>query len=130
MNNLDRGVHLFRKGLGRFQQAIRFLVDPTLVLVSALEETSIVFKGWPESSVEAGRIWDAFRASIALDNELPSHILNLRGMSGRKYRRFINRLVKATPDSAYLEIGSWTGSTTCAAMAGNSVRVVCVDNWA
>ncbi|MGA9246494.1 MAG: class I SAM-dependent methyltransferase, partial [Silvibacterium sp.] len=129
MNNLDRGIQLIRKGLERFQGATRFLVDPTLVLASTREETSIVFRGEPTSCVEAGRIWHAFRTSIALDNELSSNILNLRGMSGRKYRRFINRLVNATPDAAYLEIGSWTGSTTCAAIAGNSCRVVCIDNW-
>jgi Methyltransferase domain len=130
MNNLDRCVHLIRKGSARFQAATRFLVDPTLFLVSTQEETSIVFNGEPASCAEASHMWDAFRTSIALDSELPIHILNLRGMSGRKYRRFINRLVNTTPDAAYLEIGSWTGSTACAAMAGNSIRVVCIDNWA
>ena len=129
MTNLNRGVLLFRKGLDRFQQARRFLVDPTLLLVSRLEETSIVFKGEPASCAAASRIWDAFRTSMALDNELPSQILNMRGMSGRKYRRFINSLVNSIPDAAYLEIGSWTGSTACAALSGNSVRVVCIDNW-
>jgi hypothetical protein len=129
MSNLDRGVQLIRKGWGRLQAATRFLVDPTLVLVSTREETSIVFEGEATSCVEAGRIWGGFRTSIALDNELSNHIMNLQGMSGRKYRRFINRLVNATPDAAYLEIGSWTGSTACAAMAGNSVRVICIDNW-
>ena len=91
---------------------------------------SIVFKGELASCPEAGRIWHAFRTSMALGNELPSQVLNMRGMSGRKYRRFINSLVSATPDAAYLEIGSWTGSTTCAAMAKNNVRVTCIDNWA
>jgi hypothetical protein len=130
MTNLKRGVLLFRKGLERFQQARRFLIDPNLFLVSTREEMSVVFNGEPASCAEAGRIWDAFRTSMALDNDLPDQILNMRGMSGRKYRRFINRLVDATPNARYLEIGSWTGSTTCAAMAGNSVRVVCIDNWA
>lgn len=129
MSNLDHWVQLIHKGLGRFQAATRFLVDPTLVLVSTLEETSIVFKGELTSCVEAHHIWDAFSTSIALNNELSNYILNLRGMSGRKYRRFINRLVNTTQDAAYLEIGSWTGSTACAAMAGNTARVVCVDNW-
>jgi len=93
------------------------------------EETCIVFHGDPTSCVEAGRVWNAFRSALALDNKLPDHIMKLPGMSGRKYRRFINRLVHETPDAAYLEIGCWSGSTTCAAMAGNKVRVVCIDNW-
>jgi hypothetical protein len=79
--------------------------------------------------MEAGRIWNAFRTSIALRNEVPNHVMNLQGMSGRKYRRFVNRLVNATPDAAYLEIGSWSGSTACAAIAGNRIRVTCIDNW-
>ena len=29
------------------------------------------------------------------------------GMSGQKYRTFINNLVKDHPDPRYLEIGSW-----------------------
>jgi Methyltransferase domain len=93
------------------------------------EETAIVFKGEATSCAEAGRIWSAFQSSLALDNKLPDRLLDLPGMSGRKYRRFINRLVHETPDAGYLEIGCWTGSTTCAAIAGNTVRVICIDNW-
>ena len=129
MSNLDGGIQLIRKGWGRLLQARHFLVDPTLFLVSTREETSIIFWGEPTSCVEASRIWDAFRTSMALDNDLPNHVMNLQGMSGRKYRRFINRLVNATPDAAYLEIGSWSGSTACAAIAENSIRVTCIDNW-
>jgi hypothetical protein len=50
-------------------------------------------------------------------------------MSGQKYRTFINNLVGSHPDARYLEIGSWTGSTATAALYGNSVRAVCIDNW-
>jgi hypothetical protein len=129
MSNLGNGIQLIRKGWGRLQAASRFLVDPTLFLVSTREEASIVFNGEPTSCVEGARIWDAFRSSIALGNELPNHVMTLQGMSGRKYRRFVNMLVKATPDAAYLEIGSWSGSTACAAIAGNRIRVTCIDNW-
>jgi hypothetical protein len=92
-------------------------------------ETSIVFSGKAKSAPEAARIWAAFKAALRLKPELPAHLLGLPGMSGRKYRRFINRLIGLTPDAAYLEVGSWAGSTTCSAMAGNRVRVVCIDDW-
>lgn len=54
---------------------------------------------------------------------------NLPGMSGRKYRLFVNNLIKQIADSRYLEIGSWKGSTACAAIYGNKLKALCVDNW-
>ena len=92
-------------------------------------ETSIVFSGSVDSAPEAARIRAAFEAALGLQPELPAHLLGLPGMSGRKYRRFINRLIDLTPHAAYLEVGSWAGSTACSAMAGNRVRVVCIDDW-
>jgi hypothetical protein len=51
------------------------------------------------------------------------------GMAGQKYRTFINNLVKDHPDPRYLEIGSYTGSTATAAISGNAVKALCIDNW-
>jgi hypothetical protein len=51
------------------------------------------------------------------------------GMSGKKYRYFINTLVKNVNNAAYLEVGSWAGSTLCSAVHGNKVRAVAIDNW-
>jgi hypothetical protein len=124
-----RRQDLIHKAFGRLRAATAFLVNPNLVLESTRDETSIIFKGESTSCAEGGRIWDAFVTSLALDSNLPNHILDLSGMSGRKYRRFINHLVHATPNAAYLEIGSWAGSTACAAMVGNNVRILCIDNW-
>jgi len=53
----------------------------------------------------------------------------MEGMSGRKYRMFINNLIGSLPNARYLEIGSWTGSTSCSALFGNAVTVTCIDNW-
>jgi hypothetical protein len=50
-------------------------------------------------------------------------------MSGQKYRTFINNFVGSHPDARYLEIGSWQGSTAAAALNGNSVKALCIDNW-
>ena len=96
---------------------------------ASMHETSIIFSGSVDSAPEAARIRAAFEAALGLKPELPAHLLGLPGMSGRKYRRFINRLIDLTPDAAYLEVGSWAGSTACSAMAGNRVRVVCIDDW-
>jgi len=54
---------------------------------------------------------------------------SIEGMSGKKYRYFINSLVGSVPDARYLEIGSWAGSTLCSAIHGNKVWAVAIDNW-
>jgi hypothetical protein len=41
------------------------------------------------------------------------------GMSGQKYRTFINNLVGFTEDARYLEVGCWRESTPTAALYGN-----------
>jgi hypothetical protein len=63
------------------------------------------------------------------DDGLPAFVRQLEGMSGQRYRSFINSLIKRHPDARYLEVGSWAGSTAMSAMYGNSVKVVCIDNW-
>nr|WP_294523615.1 hypothetical protein [uncultured Rhodopila sp.] len=60
---------------------------------------------------------------------LAAEVLNLNGMSGSKYRNFINSLVKEIPMPRYLEVGSWAGSTLCSAIYGNDVDAVAIDNW-
>ena len=62
-----------------------------------------------------------------IDRSLP--LYGIEGMSGARYRRFINALVRRAPDPSYLEIGSWMGSTLCAAIEGNAVRALAIDNW-
>lgn len=50
------------------------------------------------------------------------------GMSGKKTRHFYNNLLQF-PNSRYLEIGTWKGSSVCSAMYENSALVVCMDNF-
>jgi hypothetical protein len=66
---------------------------------------------------------------MAMQSKLPEAVLQMRGMSGRMYRRFINNLLADLPDARYLEVGSWPGSTASAAMYGNRARICCIDNW-
>jgi hypothetical protein len=61
--------------------------------------------------------------------KLDDFALSMRGMSGRRYRNFVNMLVAGLPDARYLEIGSWAGSTLCAAIQGNAVRATAIDDW-
>tara|TARA_E500000178_G_scaffold353567_1_gene419831 strand:- start:1128 stop:1976 length:849 start_codon:yes stop_codon:yes gene_type:complete len=67
--------------------------------------------------------------ALALNSNLPEWIINLEGLSGRKYRHFINNLISFFPDVKYLEIGSWLGSTACSAFFNNRLYALCIDNW-
>ena len=93
-----------------------------------MEETSVVRTG-DLSAPLATQMVRAFDGALALQSEVPEWVLQIHGMSGRLYRRFINNLVRSQVDARYLEIGSWAGSTACAAMVGNKTKITCIDNW-
>jgi hypothetical protein len=71
----------------------------------------------------------AFDRAIASDGKLPQFVRDIEGMSGQKYRTFINNLIGSLPDARYLEVGSWGGSTAASAICSNKVKAVCIDNW-
>ena len=56
-------------------------------------------------------------------------IYNIQGMSGKKYRCFINTLIGSLGDARYVEVGVWVGSTFCSAIHGNKVTATAIDNW-
>jgi len=94
----------------------------------AIEETSVEFSGdWQSSYAIAMK--NSWHNAMALQHKLPDRIKTMTGMSGKKYRYFINNLVDTLPDARYLEIGSHSGSTACAAMWLNKCQVTCIDNW-
>jgi len=66
---------------------------------------------------------------ISIRSSLPGEIREIEGMSGQKYRSFVNLLLASHPDARYLEIGSFEGSTATAALYGNRVKALCIDNW-
>jgi hypothetical protein len=61
--------------------------------------------------------------------KLSEATLSMLGMSGRKYRKFINNFIGTLDDVRYLETGSLKGSTVCAAMEGNKLKARCIENW-
>ena len=62
-------------------------------------------------------------------SKVSNWILEMNGMSGKKYRHFINNLIGKVNDPRYLEIGCWKGSTSCSAICNNDVVAYCIDNW-
>ena len=89
--------------------------------------TRIIMQGdWQHPIAEV--VKQALEYSVS-KQALPAHINFIDGMSGKHYREFINKLVKTTSNARYLEIGSWAGSTACAALYNNNLKLTCVDNW-
>jgi hypothetical protein len=77
----------------------------------------------------AGHIKAALVKALQNDSEIDPEILTMVGMSGRKYRHFINNLIRSMVRPRYLEIGCWAGSTLCSTINRNRLEVVAIDNW-
>lgn len=78
----------------------------------------------------AAKVDAALRQAMAKEELDPDvGIYGIDGMSGKKYRHFINTLVGSIDDARYLEVGSWMGSTLCSAIHGNKVNALAIDNW-
>ena len=93
------------------------------------EETSITMRGDHAACDEAEVLFHAMLKTLGSDPGDLGRILEIEGMSGRKYRQLVNEIIASTIDPRYLEIGSWAGSTACAAIHGNRLQATCIDNW-
>ena len=76
----------------------------------------------------AQHVEDSLSKADNYESGLTDETLDIEGMSGRKTRHFYNNLCAAS-DVRYLEIGTWKGSTFCAAMYNNNITCLGVDNW-
>ena len=99
------------------------------VVFSPKEETSILLEGDFDRNSYSKILRIAFFQSLAINTKIPDWIKFMSGMSGKKYRYFINNLISLIDDPRYLEIGCWAGSTACSALYGNEVKALCIDNW-
>jgi predicted O-methyltransferase YrrM len=61
-------------------------------------------------------------------SRLSAEALAVDGMCGRYTRHFYNNLCRFK-SCRYLEIGSYHGASTCAAIYANDVSATCIDNW-
>jgi hypothetical protein len=64
-------------------------------------------------------------------SKLNEEILTLDGMSGKKFRKFLNLLLSNSCFNKYLEIGVWTGSTSISALYQNHEKInhTLIDNF-
>lgn len=74
-------------------------------------------------------VHDSLQRAVAGIGGPSPFVRGIEGMSGQAYRTFVHHLIRGLPEASYLEVGSWGGSTACAAIEGNRVRALCIDNW-
>lgn len=124
--------------LNRVTQSVRLAIKPESSAAAGAavsralrpgEEVSYRLDGDFSACPMATLLQRSFSQALALDHKLPDEVLAMRGMSGRKYRYLINRFIEQLSDARYLEVGSWAGSTICAAAYGNVLKGLCIDNW-
>ncbi|MAZ08022.1 MAG: hypothetical protein CMM99_06240 [Rickettsiales bacterium] len=75
------------------------------------------------------KIKNSFDNAMAQKRKVNDFILNLNGLSGRKFRSMLNNLIEICTSPRYLEIGTWHGSTACSVCYKNTVDLTCIDNW-
>src|SRR5687768_13178520 len=84
-----------------------------------------------ESIVDgSGPLAIAIKAALADASEskgkLDPDALSIRGMSGKKFRYFLNNLIETVSNPRYLEIGCWQGSTLCSALHKNALTALAI----
>ena len=120
MQSIKRKLSLKKKITSNINELIKQIV--------LLDETSISFSGDFYDSYSK-KINESFYESLSLQSKINCWLKNLDGLSGKKYRYLLNNLVSKFSEPKYLEIGSWTGSTACAASFKNDLSITCIDNW-
>lgn len=71
----------------------------------------------------------SFNKANTFKTKITREIAALDGMSGLKTRILYNEIC-SLPDTVYLEVGSWKGSTMCAAGFNNpDTKLYCIENW-
>ena len=81
------------------------------------------------TSPTAALLKKAFEDADTGKFKITEEVLSMLGMSGRKYRKFINNFIGSLDDARYLETGSLKGSTVCSAMDGNKLKARCIESW-
>lgn len=82
-----------------------------------------------QQSLLTQALFEGYSAAVGGRVKLPESVRGVAGMSGQKYRELINVLIGKLHNARYLEVGSWAGSTATAALWGNALTAVCIDNW-
>ena len=118
MENFQRKLLIKKKK--RLTQLINY--------IHSLDEIKVTFEGDLENSLFL-KIRNSYDEAMAQKRKINDFILNLSGLSGRKFRSMLNNLIEKIDSPRYLEVGSWHGSTACSVCYRNKVKLTCIDDW-
>lgn len=113
----------------------KFAISMASVPTDTIPPATITHNNNPMKHLRPGKMLLAAAVKAAFDDameykgKLSEQVLTIQGMSGKKYRYFINNLVEKLQSPRYLEVGSWAGSTLCSAIYKNAVTAVAIDDW-
>ena len=105
MENFQRKLLIKKKK--RLTQLINY--------IQSLDEIKVTFGGNLKNSLFL-KIKDSYDEAMAQKRKINDFILNLTGLSGRKFRSMLNNLIEKFESPRYLEVGSWYGSTKMLSM--------------
>lgn len=88
-----------------------------------------IFVHKAEPYVAIKKTLGAFSDALSMKTPLRREFLRQEGSSGRVYRAFINNYFKLTPGERYLELGANDGTAFTAALHGNNMEALAVDDW-
>jgi hypothetical protein len=96
-------------------QSVGSLPEPVITVSRGCDLTEIVKQAFDDARNGRG--------------DLDPGVYGINGFCGRKHRLLANNLVARIPNPRYLEIGIFMGATLCAAISGNAVFALGIDNW-
>lgn len=82
-----------------------------------------------EPYIPIKKLLGALSDALVQKTTLRSEFYLQPGNSGRLYRAFINNYFNLAPGYRYLELGSHDGAAFAAALSGNSIEALAVDDW-
>jgi Methyltransferase domain len=77
----------------------------------------------------ASNIRAAFDLALAGQGQMDEAVYRVGGFCGRRFRLFLNNLIRSLDDPRCLEIGMFKGATLCAAINNNRITAVGIDDW-
>jgi len=98
---------------------------PLILILVSLQ----AFAAQPEQLIE--HVQECIEKAEFETSSLNTQVLTIEGMSSGKVRHLLNNLC-TFPQTCYLEIGCWKGSTLIAALYNNNASVkeaIAIDNW-
>jgi hypothetical protein len=100
----------------------------------SLERQEVEVRVGREPSRDALNLIEKVDFAIEYANRLtkypaPRKLRFREGMSGQRFRAFLNQLSKLLGEYNYLEIGVWKGSTATCVLFESSAKAVLIDNW-